>query len=65
MDKSLVVSATTATAAALLSEAGDESPDTEVLDHVLENLVVAALDVADLDLGLLGDEIHSALSFLL
>lgn len=65
MDRSLVSATTTATAAAFLSEARDESPDTEVLDHVLENLVVAALDVADLDLGLLGDEIHSALSFLL
>jgi len=60
-----LVSLATALTLVLLAEAGDELPDAEVLDHGLENLVVAAFDLVDLDLGLLGDEVHSALSFLL
>ena len=57
-------SATTATLEFLL-EAGDELADTEVSDHGLEGLVVLGIDLLDLDLGLLGDEIHLSLSFLL
>ena len=49
----------------VLPEARNELPDTEVLDHRLEDSVVLGLDSVDLDLRLLGDEVHSALSFLL
>jgi len=49
----------------VLLETGDELPDAEVLNHLLQDSVVAAVDLLDLDLGLLGDEVHSALSFLL
>lgn len=49
----------------VLLEAGNELPDTEVLDHLLQDSVVASVDSIDLDLGLLGDEIHLSLSFLL
>jgi len=55
---------TTLTGVVLL-ETGDELAHTEVLDHSLEDLVVASVDLLDLDLGTLGDEIHLALSFLL
>ena len=50
---------------ARLLGAWDESSDTEVLDHLLENLVVVGVDVLDLDLGSLGDEVHLSLSLLL
>ena len=49
----------------VLAHARDELPNTEVLDHSLKDSVVAAVDLFDLDLRLLGDEVHSALSFLL
>jgi len=49
----------------VLLEAGDELPEAEVLDHLLEDLVVADIDLLDLDLGFLGDEVHLSLSFLL
>ena len=49
----------------VLLETGDELPDTEVLDHLLENLVVLDIDLFDLDLGALWDEVHLSLSFLL
>ena len=49
----------------VLLETGDELSDTEVLDHLLKNLVVLDFDLVDLDLGALGDEVHLALSFLL
>ena len=39
--------------------------EAEVLDHGLEDGVLVYLDVLDLDLGLVGDLVHSALSFLL
>lgn len=46
-------------------EARDELADTEILDHLLQDLVATSIDLLDLDLGLLGDEIHSALALLL
>ena len=62
---SLLSAAVATLAATLLLETGDELPDAEVLDHLLEHSVVADVDVLDLDLGLLGDEVHLSLSFLL
>ena len=62
---SVASSATAATLTVVLLEAGDELSDTEVSDHSLEGLVVLGIDLLDLDLGLLGDEIHLSLSFLL
>ena len=59
---SVVVSAW---AAGVLLETRDELSDTEVLDHLLENLVVLDLDLVDLDLGAFWDEVHLSLSFLL
>ena len=55
---------TTLTVVVLL-ETGDKLSDTKVLDHSLEHLVVAGIDLLDLDLGTLGDKVHLALSFLL
>ena len=52
-------------AAVVLLETGDELSDTEVLDHLLEDLVVLDLDLVDLDLGAFWDEVHLSLSFLL
>lgn len=43
---------------------GDEVLDAEVLDHGLEDVVLGDLDLLDLDLGLLGDEVHLALTLL-
>ena len=48
----------------VLLETGDELSDTEVLDHLLKNLVVLDFDLFDLDLGALGDEVHLALTLL-
>lgn len=45
--------------------AWDELSDTEVLDEGLKDWVSVDLDVLDLDLGLLGDEIHLSFSLLL
>ena len=59
---SVVVSAW---AAGVLLETRDELSDTEVLDHLLKDSIVLGEDVADLNLGLLWDEIHLSLSFLL
>ena len=60
-----VASSATTTSLEVLLEAGDELADTEVSDHGLKGLVVLGIDLVDLDLGLLGDEIHLSLSFLL
>ena len=49
----------------VLGGVGDEVSDAEVLNELLEDWVVALVDVLDLDLGPLGDEVHLALSFLL
>ena len=49
----------------VLLETRDELSDTEVLDHLLEDLVVLDLDLLDLDFGALWDEVHLSLSFLL
>ena len=43
---------------------GDEVLDAKVLDHGLEDVVLGDLDLLDLDLGLLGDEVHLALTLL-
>ena len=48
----------------VLLETRDELSDTEVLDHLLEDLVVLDLDLLDLDFGALWDEVHLSLSFL-
>jgi len=48
-----------------LLETGNELSDTEVFDHLLEDLVVTGIDLLNLDLGFLGDEVHLSLSFLL
>ena len=52
-------------AAVVLLETRDQLSNTEVLDHLLENLVVLDLDLVDLNLGALWDEVHLSLSFLL
>merc|ERR1711990_426798 len=49
----------------LLSHLGNEVLDAKSLDHVLEDLVLLDLDLLDLDLGLVWDEVHLTLSFLL
>ena len=49
----------------LLVHAGDEVTEAEVLDHRLEYGVLVNLDIVDLDFGVVGDEVHLALSFLL
>ena len=46
----------------LSSESGDKSADTEVSDELAEDAVVSDLDLLDLDLGLLGNEIHLSLA---
>ena len=60
-----VAASAVSTLAVVLLETGDELSDTEVLDHLLKNLVVLDFDLVDLDLGALGDEVHLSLSFLL
>ena len=62
--KSLAVAATGSALLVVLLEARDELANTEVLDHVLEDSVVADFDLLDLDLGLLGDEVHLSLALL-
>ena len=57
--------ALSALAVVVLLETRDELSDTEVLDHLLEDLVVLDLDLLDLDFGALWDEVHLSLSFLL
>merc|ERR1712083_980544 len=53
-----------ALALVLLLHLGDEVLNIEGLDKLLEDGVLADLDVLDLNLGLLGDEVHLTLSFL-
>ena len=48
----------------LLIEAGNEVSDAKVLDKGVEGLVLLDVDVFDLDLRLLGDEVHLAFTFL-
>ena len=43
---------------------GDELLDAELLDESVQSLVLR-LDVVDLNLGLLGDEVHLSLTLLL
>ena len=62
---SVAASAVSTLMTVVLLETGDELSDTEVLDHLLKNLVVLDFDLVDLDLGALGDEVHLSLSFLL
>ena len=57
--------ASVAARAVLVLEARNELLDTKILDHLLQDSVVLRFDLLDLDLRLLGDEVHSALSFLL
>ena len=49
----------------LLVEAGNKVTDTKVLDKFLKYLILVNLDVLDLNLGVVGDEVHLAFSFLL
>lgn len=62
--RSLALSSSAAALGVLL-EAGDELADAEVVDEGLEDGVVSDLDLVDLDLGLVGDEVHLSLPFLL
>ena len=62
---SVAASAVSTLMTVVLLETGDELSDTEVLDHLLKNLVVLDFDLVDLDLGALGDEVHLSLPFLL
>ena len=57
--------ASVAARAVLVLEARNELLDAKILDHLLQDSVVLRFDLLDLDLRLLGDEVHSALSFLL
>ena len=59
------MSSVAGSAAVVLLETRDQLSNTEVLDHLLENLVVLDLDLVDLNLGALWDEVHLSLSFLL
>ena len=54
-----------ATSLVLPLHAGDEMSDAEVLDHLLQDSVVASVDVVDLNLGAVGDEVHLSLALLL
>ena len=63
--RSLLLSGVTLDLTVLLVHAGNEVAEAEVLDHGLEDGVFVDLDVLDLDLGSVGDLVHSALSFLL
>ena len=47
-----------------LSLAGDESLETDLLDHLADNLVLK-VEAVDLKLRLLGDKVHLSLSFLI
>ena len=62
---SLLLSGVTLDLTVFLVHTGNEVAEAEVLDHGLEDGVLVDLDVLDLDLGLVGDLVHSALSFLL
>ena len=62
---SVAASAVSTLMTVVLLETGDELSDTEVLDHLLKNLVVLDFDLVDLDLGAFWDEVHLSLSFLL
>ena len=50
--------------ALLSSKSGDKSADAEVSDELAEDAVVSDLDLLDLNLGLLGNEIHLSLALL-
>ena len=54
-----------ATSLVLPLHAGDEMSDAEVLDHLLQDSVVASIDVFHLNLGALGDEVHLSLTLFL
>ena len=54
-----------ATSLVLPLHAWDEVSDAEVLDHLLQDSVVASIDAVDLNLGTLGDEIHLSLALFL
>ena len=54
-----------ATSLVLPLHAGDEMSDAEVLDHLLQDSVVASIDAVHLDLGAFGDEIHLSLALFL
>ena len=60
---SSLLSLSAATLAGVAS-AWDEVSELKVLDHSLEDSVVAHVDVLDLDLGLVWDEIHLSFSLL-
>ncbi len=47
-----------------LSLAGDELLETDLLDHLADDLVLE-VEVVDLELRLLGDKVHLSLSFLI
>jgi len=47
-----------------LSLAGDESLETDLLDHLADDLVLE-VEVVDLELRRLGDKVHLSLSFLI
>ena len=59
------VSVSAGASVVVLLEARDELANSEVLDHLLQDSVVADVDLLDLDLGLLGDEVHLSFSLLL
>jgi len=61
----LLTGSAVATVLVLPLHAWDEVSDAEVLDHLLQDSVVASIDAVDLNLGALGNEIHLSLALFL
>merc|ERR1712079_379358 len=61
----LLLTGSALTVQVLSLHAWDEVSDAEVLDHLLQDSVVASIDAVDLNLGTLGDEIHLSLALFL
>ena len=61
----LLTGSAVATPLVLPLHAWDEVSDAEVLDHLLQDSVVASIDAVDLNLGALGNEIHLSLALFL
>ena len=61
----LLLTGSALTVLVLSLHAWDEVSDAEVLDHLLQDSVVASIDAVDLNLGALGNEIHLSLALFL
>ena len=61
----LLTGSAAATPLVLPLHAWDEVSDAEVLDHLLQDSIVASIDAVHLNLGAFGDEIHLSLALFL